>query len=274
MARTIQRSVGRNGMNQKADVETVQDLLNANLAKMPGVAKLTRDGKIGAKTIAAIEAFQRKVVGMPMADGRVDPNGKTWMKLNQNGAIGGPPAPAPIAAAPLVGTTFRIVFAHGNKMPDRGKPAKSTEAIYESTVTVSGPKSGTFRGSIYPDDMSIKGRIKDGTYNIAIGFHKRSGIPTQADLVARTQGFRAALIVNDDASVPVISDNPSKTTSSTIHIHNGFNTSSGSEGCLTLHPADWPKFIKLFLDTFPDLADWKSRGTYLGKKIGVVVVQP
>ena len=43
MARTISRSVGRNGVNQKPDVETVQDLLNANLGKLPGVMKLTRD---------------------------------------------------------------------------------------------------------------------------------------------------------------------------------------------------------------------------------------
>lgn len=270
MARTIVRSVGRNGVNQKSDVETVQELLNANLNKIPGILRLDRDGRVGPNTIGAIEAFQRRVAGMGMPDGRVDPGGRTLELLNQNGG----PGLGPYVPAPAVGTTFRIVFAHGGKTPARTKPVKSTDSLYESSVTVSGPKSGTFRGSIYPDDMSVKGRIKDGTYDVAIGFHKRSGTPTKSDLVARIEGCRAALIVNDDASVPVISDNKSKTTSDYIHIHNGFNSESGSEGCLTLHPSDWPSFIKLFLDTYPDLADWKSRNTYLGKKIGVVVVQP
>jgi peptidoglycan hydrolase-like protein with peptidoglycan-binding domain len=261
MARTIARSVGRNGDNREADVRTVQDLLNANLNKVPGIAKLDPDGKVGPRTIAAIEAFQRLVVGMTMPDGRVDPGGRTLALLNQNG---GPP---------VIGATFRIVFAHGGKAPEMAKPAKTTDPLYESSVTVSGPKSGTFRGSIYPDDMAVKGRIKDGTYGVAIGFHKRSGTPTPADLVARTQGFRAAVVVNDDAPVPVISDSKGKTASSSIHIHNGFHTERGSEGCLTLHPSDWPRFIQLFLDAYPNLADWKSRGTYFGKTIGVVVVQ-
>ena len=51
------------------------------------------------------------------------------------------------------------------------------------------------------------------------------------------------LIVNENNSVPVIINEPTKTTSSAIHIHNGYNTwvagTPMSEGCLILHPSDW-----------------------------------
>jgi hypothetical protein len=78
----IQASVGRGGVNRPADVVRVQALLNANLSKLaPGTAPLAADGKVGPKTIAAIEDFQRRVVKMTRPDGRVDPDGKTFRAL-------------------------------------------------------------------------------------------------------------------------------------------------------------------------------------------------
>ncbi len=71
-------SVGRGGKNQKDDVTSVQQLLNA------AGAKLTVDGLCGPKTIGAISAFQKKTFGQ--ADGRVDPGARTWQALGGGGA--------------------------------------------------------------------------------------------------------------------------------------------------------------------------------------------
>jgi peptidoglycan hydrolase-like protein with peptidoglycan-binding domain len=70
---TITGSVGSAGMNRRADVETVQRLLNAT------GTNLKADGSCGPKTIAAIRLFQSGFSRMP--DGRVDPNGETLRRL-------------------------------------------------------------------------------------------------------------------------------------------------------------------------------------------------
>jgi Putative peptidoglycan binding domain len=262
MAGAILKSVGSGGINRPEDVRTVQELINNNLKKMPSVRPLEVDGRIGSLTIAAIEEFQRRVVGMPLPDGRVDPGGRTLAALNL----------ASPSASPT--TSFRVVFQHQSKTPEDTSSTKGTDALYESKVAISEGAGGSFRGSIYPDDMSVKGRLKDGTYDLYLGFHKREGhTPGAADLVVRTQGFRAALIVKADAQVPVISNNPSKTTSQFIHVHNGFNTKRFSDGCPTIHPADWSKFIKVFLDAYSSLSDWTAMNAYVGKKIGVLEVK-
>jgi hypothetical protein len=143
-------------------------------------------------------------------------------------------------------------------------------------VRVSGGVTGSFRGSIYPDNMNLKGRLKDGDYDLYLGFHK-PGKPEQSDLEVRTNGFRAVLVVNANGSVPVISNLASKQTSAAVHVHNGYNhwtaANPMSEGCLILHPADWPGFIKLFFAAFPAIADWTAGGGRLGKKIGRVSVR-
>lgn len=71
----IGSSVGRDGVNSPDDVRTIQDLLNRG--SEPPAPALAVDGRIGPKTIAAIEAFQRRV----LPDGRVDPGGQTFSVL-------------------------------------------------------------------------------------------------------------------------------------------------------------------------------------------------
>jgi putative chitinase len=77
----ISGSVGNGGVNGRDDVKTVQALLNLNRERMPRRAKLVEDGLIGAKTIAAIEAFQAHVVGMARPDGLAHPDGATIARL-------------------------------------------------------------------------------------------------------------------------------------------------------------------------------------------------
>lgn len=75
-------SVGRGGKNARADVVTVQKLINQNLHRIAPVARLETDGVTGRLTLRAIEAFQRRVVGMRNPDGRVDPGGTTLRRLS------------------------------------------------------------------------------------------------------------------------------------------------------------------------------------------------
>ena len=89
---SISRSVGRGGSNNRNDVETVQQLINANIGLITPLAPLDVDGKVGNKTIGAITEYQSRVVHMRSPDGVVDPNGKTLRTLNQRANRG--PAPA------------------------------------------------------------------------------------------------------------------------------------------------------------------------------------
>jgi hypothetical protein len=83
-------SVGRGGRNEPTDVMVIQNLL---LKRGFHVGKA--DGRCGPRTISGIETFQNSF--MHRADGRVDPNGKTWQKLNDPA----PPAPVASNSSPL-----------------------------------------------------------------------------------------------------------------------------------------------------------------------------
>ncbi len=79
----ISMSVGRNGANRWEDVRTVQVLLNLSMPTLVPPGPLAESGMIGSRTIAAIEAFQRGIVGLENPDGRVDPNGRTLRTLRE-----------------------------------------------------------------------------------------------------------------------------------------------------------------------------------------------
>lgn len=89
----IENSVGRLGINARADVEVVQRCLN-RVSFQPRLAKLGEDGKLGPMTQAAIERFQREIVRMARPDGRIDPNGRSMKVLVAHGqpAVKGPSA--------------------------------------------------------------------------------------------------------------------------------------------------------------------------------------
>jgi hypothetical protein len=281
MAARITGSVGSyesGAKNNTADITTVQTLLTQAAQKKHQAAFDPNgiDGKISrtasrSGTVKAIGNFQRIQVGMRNVDFRIDVGGKTWQTLV---AAAGPATAPPVTQRPVAGM-ITLTVKHGNKIPKVTTGVTPTETtLYESTFTLSGGLTGTFRGSIYPDDMNVKGRLVDGTYPLHIGFHKGGGKPklTAADLVHRTQGVRAGLLVNARNSVPVSSNSASKTTSVGINVHNGFRQRRYSDGCLTLHPDDWKKFIEKILAAYPNIADWHTIGANTGKKIGSVVI--
>ena len=266
---SIRASVGNRGVNQSADVRLVQELLNRQKAPAYTYGPVAVDGLIGPQTIGAITTYQKNVVKLSMPDGRVDPGGRTITALERNANRS--PSPAPPLPPPAGGNRlFTITFKHGGTTPPF-----SGSGMYESAITIVGPKSATFRGSIYPDDMNVKGRIKDGTYDLSLTFHKKTGTPTAADLVVKTEGYlRPALTVNGGGTVPVKSNNASKTTSEGINVHNGFNSRRWSEGCLTIEPSEWARFIRIFLDLYPNFSDWyEGNGSFRGRKIGTLDVR-
>jgi hypothetical protein len=80
----IQAAVGAppGAVNNRADVEIIQRLLNEHATRV-GYAPLTVTGVVIPQMIQTIRTFQQKVVGMAAPDGRVDPGGKTLLKLNE-----------------------------------------------------------------------------------------------------------------------------------------------------------------------------------------------
>ena len=72
-------AVGRGGPLEGDGVRLVQQLLN-RFRPMP-MPLLSVDGRMGPRTIHAIEDFQRRVVGMAVPDGVVSPKGPTFRAL-------------------------------------------------------------------------------------------------------------------------------------------------------------------------------------------------
>ncbi|MEZ4314658.1 MAG: T6SS effector amidase Tae4 family protein, partial [Polyangiaceae bacterium] len=68
-------SVGHGGTNKADDVARVQALLDAR-----GFEIGPADGVMGPRTLQGILDFQRRF--LKVADGRVDPNGRTWRELH------------------------------------------------------------------------------------------------------------------------------------------------------------------------------------------------
>lgn len=106
----IMAKVGRGGINTSQDVKIVQQLLNQNASKMMPFQPLAVDGKIGPKTIGAIERYQRVVLKFNNVDGRVDPGGKTITALNAGGGMTPTPNPMrPTAPKADVGNLNLVV---------------------------------------------------------------------------------------------------------------------------------------------------------------------
>ena len=77
----IKKSVGKKGKNGVEDTKVVQEALNKHKSA-GGYGALDVDGDAGKKTIAAIKAFQKKVMGVK-TDSRVDAGGATLAALGE-----------------------------------------------------------------------------------------------------------------------------------------------------------------------------------------------
>src|SRR5262245_35586543 len=182
------------------------------------------------------------------------------------------PSPPPTQPPPARDTRlFTLTFRHAGI-----KPTRNGLGMYESVISLAGPASGVFRGSIYPDKLTEFARIQDGQHELRLTLHKKNGTATPADLVVKNNGDdrRPALTVNNCGTVPMIKPDGTRSTAIGINVHNGFNDYRGSTGCLTIQKADWPRFIEIFLDLYPDFSDWyEGNGSWRGRKIGTLIVQ-
>ena len=79
--KTIVASVGHGGLNRTEDVRLVQELLNRHLH--PPQRPLVVDGVMSPRTIAAIAAFQRRVLNMHHPDGHIQPGDCTIAALTR-----------------------------------------------------------------------------------------------------------------------------------------------------------------------------------------------
>src|SRR5262245_35354052 len=86
----ISASVGNRGVNRPDDVRQVQERLNRFAARLE-LEPLQVDGDCGTQTRAAIISVQDDVMGVEVPDGRVDPGGAAWQRLDASPG----PAPAP-----------------------------------------------------------------------------------------------------------------------------------------------------------------------------------
>lgn len=216
------------------------------------------DGKFGPGTKAKVVAFQAANGLTP--DGIVGDN--TWSKLFTSAE--------------------RSVIRFQTGHPIANDPATTeNDALYESRVKIDRIASAgitalaTYQGSVMPNDMAVQGRVVNGWYRLKLGFHKRNGTPTAADLVVKSSDddLRPALIVNEDQDVPVQSNDPAKVKSDAIHIHNGFLNVRGSIGCPTIRPSEWPASISHCLGLYPALADWHQSGSYRGRDVRVLLIE-
>src|SRR4051812_23088785 len=96
---------------------------------------------------------------------------------------------------------YRVVFRYKAAGPASVKDYESDVTVYERQPGGGEKVVGTFTGSVFPDDLTKYGRLKDGDYDLYLGLHRRSKdgkalTPTKDDLVVKTQGWlRPALIV-------------------------------------------------------------------------------
>jgi hypothetical protein len=95
----ISGTVGHGGQNHRADVLTVQRLINA---KLPiGVAPLVEDGVCGPKTFYAIEQYQRQNLHMKHPGRIIDPFGPIFLSLIAAVLTAAAQAVARLAANPV-----------------------------------------------------------------------------------------------------------------------------------------------------------------------------
>ena len=117
---TISASVGKGGVNNKADVTIVQHLLNAHVRSM-GLAILDEDGRIGDNTTDAIARYQQMVLGNANPDGRIDVGGGTWKSL-----VAGTVGPAAGARKPAASQLSGADWWHANQADFRTAPGLPT----------------------------------------------------------------------------------------------------------------------------------------------------
>lgn len=166
----LRSSVGKAAAatNKNDDVMLVQKLLNSvlmgtasgeevrakpaavksglvTLDSIPPFASLQPDGKLGAKTVAAIVWFQKNVLGFLKPDGVVTPSGRTIQSLE----------------APPRGLNVSAIVDKAVGLPKSGSGARLTESNYEHTAKDLGLEVAVVR-AVAKVESTGTGFIADG----------------------------------------------------------------------------------------------------------------
>jgi len=171
MMTTISASVGEGGVNKKADVRIVQELLTRAGHDPKGI-----DGGYGTNTHDAILSFQRTFTSHP--DGRIDPGGGTLRRLDQAQPAAPPspaPTPAPAAAAPAGGPPIKDWSGDSSTWAQEKKLA-SLEPGFRTRIerVIAKLKADGFQPKIVFGWRSTKVQAKlkaEGKSKISFSFH-------------------------------------------------------------------------------------------------------
>ena len=164
----ISGSVGKGGVNNKADVTTVQHLLNAQVGAL-GLPPLDENGRIDDNTNNAIAAYQRMVLGMAKPDGKIDVGGGTWKALVAGRSVAAPPPP-PAANAELSGAAWwhahQADYPNSAKLADLASPFREKAIRFIDALKAGGAQvsvTSTLRNPIRAYLMHYSGTIANGT---------------------------------------------------------------------------------------------------------------
>lgn len=165
---SISASVGKGGVNNKADVTTVQHLLNAHVRAM-GLPVLDEDGRIGDNTNDAIARYQQMVLGSANPDGKIDVGGGTWKALVAGRTVA-PPPPPPAAAAQLSGGAWwhanQANYPNSSKLEDLASPFREKAMRFIAALQAAGADvsiTSTLRNPIRAYLMHYSGTVANGT---------------------------------------------------------------------------------------------------------------
>lgn len=129
-----------------------------------------------------------------------------------------------------------LVGIRGYYLNSMGKPGENDRGIYDDAIILVGPNLyETFNGNTDPS------RYKAGIATLIPGLHYyrkgRHGI-------SKGSGYPAFRPDTADESLPVTRDGQEGIKKGiAINIHKGGYNTTSSEGCQTIHPDQWQKFI-------------------------------
>ena len=165
---SIGASVGKGGVNNKADVTTVQHLLNGHVLAM-GLPILDEDGRIGDNTNDAIVRYQHMVMGLANPDGRIDVGGGTWKSLVAGTGVTPPPAPAAPGGGRLSGAAWwhanQANYPNSSRLADLASPFREKAMRFIAALQAAGAQvsvTSTLRNPIRAYLMHYSGKVASG----------------------------------------------------------------------------------------------------------------
>lgn len=160
----ISASVGKSGVNRRADVRIVQRLLAPHAVPL-GLPPLGVDGDAGDNTIRAIREYQHQVVGIADPDGRVDPGGRSWKALAAGDGVAVPPDPGSLSGK-VWWTANQARFPNSAALADLASPFRENVMRFVDALKAAGATVGvsaTLRNGSRAQLMNACWRVSKGT---------------------------------------------------------------------------------------------------------------